>query len=160
MSPALLDALARKQLEAIPVVLGPRDQRNRSVFWTVGLRNACEDLIGGTVRHRSILSYAEQLNQMVVDFVSGRPLAGGLTRCDPPKGEGIWKIHTPDLRLFGWCDCPQVLVLAEVELKANLARPGSPTYPELARRAAATRRRLGFGDWHVGDIRTAFPASC
>lgn len=65
----------------------------------------------------------EHLIQSLCDFrCSQRPSAGELRRV-MPTGDGIWKLHTVGLRLYGWCPQPHALVLASgalaVQTKAD-----------------------------------------
>ena len=140
------------------MVLGPRDLPLRALYWTPGVSSWCQQLVQSGEVASGMLSYELQLNQAFADFVSGRPLASGLTRTEPPRNGGIWKLHTPNIRLFGWCVEPQTLVLAACEKASVLKAAGKPRYKDLAVHATVERRRLNFKDWHIGDIRSAFPA--
>ncbi len=65
----------------------------------------------------------EHLAQCLCDFrCSRRPPAGDLRRMMPNK-KGIWKLHPPGLRLYGWCPKPQSFVVVtgalEIETKKN-----------------------------------------
>jgi hypothetical protein len=159
MSPDLIRALRDCTLQLVPVVLGPRDEPKRSLYWTPSVKRWCENADGSQHADDSMLAPKEELNQAFADFVSGRPLAGGFTRCDPPAGQGIWKLHTNRIRLFGWCVEPQCMVITHVEWAGVLKAHGKPTYRELAQEVVKQRRLLGFRDYHNGDIRSAFPAS-
>jgi hypothetical protein len=159
MSPDLIKALRDCTLQLVPVVLGPRDEQKRLLYWAPTVRRWCEN--ANSVQHsdNSMLSINEELNQAFADFVSGRPLAGGFTRCEPPTGEGVWKLHTARIRLFGWCVEPQCMVLTHAEWAGTLKAPGPPTYLGLAQEVVRYRKSLGFRDYYNGDIRSAFPAS-
>lgn len=159
MSPDLIRGLQSRTLEAVPVRLGPREYPVRSLYWLPGVMRWCEAADASAERPQAILSPSQEINQSFADFVSGRPLAGGFTRCSPPAGEGVWKLHTPSIRFFGWCVEAQHLVLTGAEWKHVLASGGSPTYSEMSRAVVQTRNLLGFRDYHAGDIRSAFPTS-
>jgi hypothetical protein len=52
----------------------------------------------------------EHLEQTFCDFrCSERPAAGDLRRMMPNK-HGIWKLHPPGLRIYGWCPAPATFV--------------------------------------------------
>ena len=161
MSPDLISALRARIIEHVPVELGPRDDHVRSLYWVPGVRRWCEEVDSHTQRPAAaaMLAPSAELNQAFADFVAGKPLTGGFTRCSPPAGEGVWKLHTPHMRLFGCCIEPQSLVLTRCEWAHIIKGDGPPSYNELARAVVADRKLLGFNDCHVGDIRSAFPAS-
>lgn len=65
----------------------------------------------------------EHLALCLSDFrCSRRPPAGDLRRLTPTK-KGIWKLHPPGLRLYGWCPKPQSFVVVtgalEIETKKD-----------------------------------------
>jgi hypothetical protein len=138
------------------VILGPRDQRNRRLFWTKRFEKWCRDICQspGT---RSLVSIPEQLNIAFAEFISGRPLSSGLARCDPPTGEGIWRLKTPDLRLYGWADEPHCMILTVGEFKSVIAAPGAPKDRHLGQQAVEERRELKLG-FISGERFEIFPA--
>lgn len=153
MSRTLSDLQRLVLIEPVPVMLGPRDQRFRRLYWTKEFHQWWV-----TVEHlpsRSIVGMTDQLNQAFADFISGRPMTG-MARCDPPTGEGVWKIKTPDLRLFGWAPEKQVLVLAAGELKRVLRLPGPPRDKDLGKTVVQRRRKLGVTIWVNGDLPNVF----
>ena len=141
------------------MLLGPRDRPLRSVYWTLKVEGWSHALLNSGLQTAGDLSFGEQINVAFADFIAGRPLTSGVTRCDPPAGEGIWKLHTPDIRYFGVCIAPQNLVLLEAELKRNLVAGSVLTTKKMASRAVQHRKILGIKDWHNGDIRSAFPSA-
>lgn len=65
----------------------------------------------------------EHIEQTLSDFrCSHRPSAGDLRRMMPNK-HGIWKLHPPGVRLYGWCPAPRTFVVVtgalELETKTN-----------------------------------------
>lgn len=128
----------------------------RRLYWTAGFEQWCRAIILSGTRSTSIAMHDEQLNQAFADFVTGRPLTG-MTKCDPPRGQAIWKLKTPDFRLFGWADEPQCMVLVAAELKKILMAPGPPKDRHLGAQVVAERRRLGFAKWTYGEIFNVFP---
>lgn len=157
MSRELDSLLANGKLSSVAVQLGPRDQVYRRLYWTAEFETWCRQSFA-SARQSSLATIPEQLNQAFADFISGRPMTG-MTRCDPPSGQAIWKPHTPDLRLFGWVDEPQCVVLAAGELARVLKSPGPPTYTEVAKKVVKIRKDLGFKDWIYGEHSRAFPAA-
>ena len=91
------------------------------------------------------------------DFIVGRPMTG-MTKCDPPRGQGVWRLKTPDLRLYGWAPVHQTMVIAAGELKRTLILPGPPKDRDLGKLVVSERKRLGFSDWKFGDVAHVFPA--
>lgn len=160
MSPGIIKSLSARTIEFVPVCLGPRDSLSRSLYWVPGVKRWCDNADTSSARPKSMLSPSSEINQAFADFVSGKPLAGGFTRCDPPAGEGVWKLHTAHVRFFSWCVEPQCLVLTGAEWKHMLKGKASPTYAELSRNAVKVRNLMGFSDYYAGDIRSAFPATC
>jgi hypothetical protein len=154
MSQTLSDLLREGLIEPVSVLLGPRDQRFRSLYWTKGAFTWWQSV--STLPSRSLSSFPEQLNQAFADFIAGRPMTG-MTKCDPPRGEGIWRLKTPDLRLYGWAPSQNTLILASGELKQVLAKPGPPKDRDLGRVVVSTRRGLGCSSWIVGEIYNVFP---
>lgn len=156
MSPHLSRLLNKGRIAPVAVILGPRDQRNRQLFWTPEFQIWCREI---ALRNdaRGMLSYGAQLNLAFSEFVSGRPMSSGLARCDPPTGEGIWRIKTTDLRLYGWADDLHCMVLAVGELKRTIMKPGPPKDRHLGVQAVEARRQLNL-DWKRGERYEIFPA--
>jgi hypothetical protein len=144
MSPRLSQLISEGQLGPVAVGLGPRDQRNRQLFWTMDFeswsRNVAEQ--NGA---RGIATIGEQLNTSFADFVSGRPMTSGMARCDPPRAGGIWRLKTPDLRLYGWFDDSQCMVLAIGEFARIIKAPGPPKDRDLGKLALEVRKKLKLG---------------
>lgn len=154
MSQHLSDLVRRGLIEPVPVLMGPRDQRFRRLYWTKDASRWWQSV--SELPSRSLASLPEQLNQAFADFIVGRPMTG-MTKCDPPRGQGIWRLKTPDLRLYGWAPCNNAMVLAAGELKQRLAQPGPPKDRDMGRLVVATRRHLGFKHWMSGEIYDVFP---
>lgn len=157
MSRLLDQRLKLGQLVRPAVLLGPRDQCLRRLYATEGFVKWCQT-VTLQAESRTLLSIPEQLNQAFADYVSGRPLTSGITRCDPPRGQGIWRLKTPDLRLYGWAHEPQCLILAKGELKTVLLMPGPPKDKHLGQDVVRIRRQLKFSEWKVGVLSVVFPA--
>lgn len=157
MSHCLHRLLAVSHVGSVPVALGPRDEVHRLLYWTKDFEQWCLRIETLGVA-RSYVSLPEQLNQAFADFISGRPLTG-LTRCDPPKGQGIWRLKTPDLRLYGWADEPQCFILAAGEFKSVLAQPGPPKDKDLGKVVVSVRRKFSVTEWVIGDQPRIFPAT-
>ena len=157
MSRTLHAAVLSGALSAVPVILGPRDQKNRLLYWTPELEAWCRQ-ITATVRSRSLLSLSEQINLVFAEFISGRPMTSGLARCDPPKGEGIWRLKTTDVRLYGWAPARHTMILAAGELKTVLVAPGPPRDRDVGRRAVKVRSTFGL-PFINGERYDLFPAT-
>jgi hypothetical protein len=142
MSRHLSQLIADGMISAVPVILGPREQRNRRLYWTQEFK-IWHDEVCESGQTRSLLTIPEQLNGAFATFIEGRPLSNGLARCDPPKGEGIWRLKTPDLRLYGWADEAQAMALSHGEFKSVLAAPGYPKDRHIGKLAADVRHSLG-----------------
>ena len=152
-----LDELCRiGELAPVPVQLGPRDQTFRRLFWTKEFERWCHTIIADEIKTRSIAAIDEQLNQAFADFVAGRPMTG-MTKVDPPRGEGLWKFKTPDLRLYGWADDINCMILVAGEYKRILAAPGPPKDRHLGAIVVGTRKDFCFTEWKYGEIYEVFP---
>jgi hypothetical protein len=55
-------------------------------------------------RQRRQLTPYEQVEQILYEFVIGRPMAYSVDyrKLDPPILAHVWELKTPDVRLFGW----------------------------------------------------------
>lgn len=61
----------------------------------------------------------EHLEQMFCDVrCSERPAAGNLKRITPTK-HGIWKLHPPGLRIYGWSPAPRSFVAVTAALESE-----------------------------------------
>jgi hypothetical protein len=156
MSRRLDELIKEGHLSPVPVILGPRDQKNRRLFWTVEFEEWARQICA-THRSRTLASASEQLNIMFADLISGRSLTSGLARCDPPRGEGIWRLKTPDFRLYGWALEPHTMILAFGELKSVLKKPGPPRDVDYGRKTVATRKSLLL-EHKLGERYELFPA--
>ena len=156
MSNHLDDLLRCGRISSVPVTLGPRDNIFRRMFWTTECEQWCMEIIGSQPHQPSKFPYDQQLNQAFADFVTGRPLTG-MTKCDPPKGQALWRIKTPDLRLYGWAPAQQTLILCCAELKSVLKKPGPPKDKDLGNRVVAQRKDLGLNKPVYGEIYDVFP---
>jgi hypothetical protein len=154
MSQHLSELVSNGLIEPVPVLLGPRDQSFRRLFWT---KDACKWWHSvSALPSRSLASLPEQLNQAFADFIVGRPMTG-MTKCDPPRGQGIWRLKSPDLRLYGWAPSQNAMIVAAGELKQRLAQPGPPKDRDMGKLVVNARKRLGFADWITGEIYNVFP---
>jgi hypothetical protein len=61
----------------------------------------------------------EHIEQMLCDFrCSPRFPAGDLRRMLPNK-KGVWKMHPPKLRIYGWCPAPHSFVVVTGAFEAD-----------------------------------------
>ncbi len=154
-----LDELCRiGELAPAPVQLGPRDQTFRRLFWTRGFERWCLKIIADEITTRSIAGVDEQINKAFADFVTGRPMTG-MTKVDPPRGQGLWKFKTPDLRLYGWADDINCMIFAAGEYKRVLAAPGPPKDKHLGTEVVKIRKAHSFNEWKYGEIYDVFPSA-
>jgi hypothetical protein len=71
--------------------------------------------------HGRKLTPHEQAEQLLYDFVIGRPMAYSVDyRKLDPLSAHAWELKTPDVRLFGWFPRRANLVIVSGELKDNL----------------------------------------
>jgi hypothetical protein len=64
----------------------------------------------------------EHVEQMFCDFrCAPRFSAGDLRRMLPTK-KGIWKMHPPKVRIYGWCPAPNSFVAVTGALEADTKR--------------------------------------
>ncbi|WP_136623897.1 hypothetical protein [Bradyrhizobium centrolobii] len=65
---------------------------------------------------------AEHIEQGLCDFrCSERPNAGDLRRMLPNK-KGVWKIHVPGARIYGWCPRARAFVAVGFALETDTKR--------------------------------------
>jgi hypothetical protein len=128
----------------------------RRLFWSEDFEEWCRRQSKLPPLSASRASFGEQINQAFADFIAGRPLTG-MTKCDPPRGQALWRLKTPDLRLYEWADEPQCMILVAGELKQTLALPGFPKDRDMGKQVVAARRSMGFDDWKYGEIFDVFP---
>ena len=70
---------------------------------------------------------AEHLSQTFCDFRCDlRPLVGDLNRV-MPTAKGVWKIHSPGLRVFGWVPGPHSFVAIKAAFVAETHGKNSTT---------------------------------
>ena len=71
-------------------------------------------------RGRNLSPY-EQVEQILYDFVTGRPMAYGVDyKKLEPIGQNVWELKTPDVRVFGWLVRKRHFVAVCGDLKDNL----------------------------------------
>jgi hypothetical protein len=87
------------------------------------------------------LSPFEQAEQIMYEFVIGRPMAYSVDyrKLDPLPAH-VWELKTTDVRLFGWFAKKAIFVLVCGELKAHLKKRRE--YTPFVERVVVFRRRL------------------
>lgn len=77
---------------------------DRKVFLLPDVKNWIENVLPGLgSTHNIEVSPLEQLDAMLYEFCSGKPLAVSQRfRKMRPIDNGIWELKTADLRVFGW----------------------------------------------------------
>jgi hypothetical protein len=142
MSRRLDELIKEGRLSSVAVILGPRDQINRRLYWTTEFEQWCRQISDAAPPTRALIDVPTQINNVFAEFVTGRPMTSGLAKCDPPRGQGLWRLKTPDLRLYGWADESQCMVLVAGELKARLKVAGYPTDTDMGRKTVKIRNAL------------------
>jgi hypothetical protein len=159
MSHRLDELIKEGRLSSVAVILGPRDQINRRLYWTTEFEQWCRQMCKSPPKTRSLIDVPTQINAAFAEFVTGRPLSSGLARCDPPRGQALWRIKTPDLRLYGWADEEQCMILAIGELKSIIVARGYPKDADMGRKAVEIRNGLKLG-YLYGERYELFPVTC
>jgi hypothetical protein len=136
------------KLVQVRVALGPRRQPLRRILVTREFGEWSSSL---SVERspRAIVSERDELASAFSDFIGRAKLGGTITEVSPPKGEGLFKIKTPQLRLFGWAANPQTLVLAVGARKQDIV-DRIESQRSCGARVVALRRSLGIQDWQKG----------
>lgn len=89
------------------------------------------------------ISPLEQVVMLLEDFVSGEPLSVGrqFNTLDFLRGDrGLWKLKTPDVRIFGWFPKKDVFVAVSGHSATFVKRVG--LYPGLANEVETFRDQL------------------
>lgn len=159
MSRKLDELLSAGRLSPVSVILGPRDQVNRRLYWTTELKQCCEKICRSSPVTRALIDIPSQINLAFADFISGRPLSSGLVKCDPPRGAALWRLKTPDIRLYGWAHEEQCLILSQIQMKSILLAPGSPTDTDMGRKTVKDRLNLQLEPLY-GERYKLFPVIC
>jgi hypothetical protein len=100
----LLELLNQGELFRFDPMLGWNEMEMRRIFLLSEARNWLEEKLPTAEATWQIeVNPAEQLDALVYEFCSGKPLQVG-TRFKSlvHLGDGIWELKTADLRLFGW----------------------------------------------------------
>lgn len=102
--------------------LDPRELHNRVVFVAPDFYvNDLEVLKGAERKRGRNLSPYEQVDQVLYEYVIGRPMAYDLNRKKlEPQAHHVWEFKTQDVRLVGWFVKRANFVIVRGELKDNL----------------------------------------
>lgn len=117
-----------------------------------------EDALHVVPRDGSRRTIYEQVEIMLADLrCAARPPGAHELRRLTPNKKGIWKLHPPGARLYGWFPAPGTFVLVsgatEADTKADKGRNAS----EVDKVEAFIRAR-GFGAFiTLGDYRAVYP---
>jgi hypothetical protein len=103
--------------------LRPTELSERAVYFSPGFDQwisgslALVSRIGGRQ-----LSPFEQTEQILYDYVIGRPMAYGVHHKKlEPLTQHVWELRVPDVRLIGWIPKKAHIILVRGDLKSNLA---------------------------------------
>jgi hypothetical protein len=149
MSIDLNQLLQSGVLTQVEVDLGPRRQSLRRVLVTKEFKQWTDGLSTARSPQRMFSEHAE-LVQALSDFIGRAKLGGVITGVNPPAGAGIFKIKTPQFRLFGWAADQQTLVLALGVRKDDLAAK-RVVERECGPRVVVARKALGIVSWQRGQ---------
>jgi hypothetical protein len=83
---------------------------------------------------------SEQMDFLLYQFISGKPITSMPPKCMLPESEGIWELRTHDLRFFGWFWRKGVFVISSAETKARCKTVG--VYGRCRLQARRDRDRL------------------
>ena len=104
-------------------------------------------------------SMAEHLSQTFCDFrCAARPLVGDLNRVSPTS-KGIWKIHSPGLRIFGWVPVEHAFVAVVPAFSDNVHGPNSTLTQAVADVVAFAKNNGLQGTIKRGDRSALFQAA-
>jgi hypothetical protein len=102
-------------------------------------------------------SMAEHLAQTFCDFrCAKRPLVGDLRRVQPTK-KGIWKIHSPGLRIVGWVPFPHAFVAVKGAFVSDTHGPPAKMDQLVSDVLAFAQRHKLSETIKMGDSRALFP---
>ncbi len=120
----ILELVARGDLEKLDPQLDPDEQEFRLVYFVRRVSDALTAQLG---QMQSLLnieqSPAEQLDEILYNFTSGKPL--GYPRDFHEmyhRGEGFWELRTADVRVFGFFARKDCFVCTDVADKNRLAQ--------------------------------------
>ena len=113
----------------------------RYVYFAPGMSDWISGLEGKLRVPGRNLTPKEQVEQLLYDFVIGRPMAYDVDRKKlEPHGNHVWELKTPDVRLFGWYVVKKCMVIVCGELKRNLTK--NPAYKPFINQVVAFREGL------------------
>jgi hypothetical protein len=123
-------------------------------FWT-WVDNTPE--IHQPVKANASRTIFEQIELMLIDFrCSPRPLGASELKRMTPTNHGVWKLHPPGARLFGWVPEQDCLVIVSAEREA-IIKSNPLTYGQHKAGVQHFQRTHGLSHWVVrGDYRAIF----
>jgi hypothetical protein len=99
---------------------------------------------------------SEHLEQFFIDFRCNVVIHADDLRRMRPTSAGVWSMHPPMLRVYGWVPRPHAMVAVHAELEDDTKR--DPTLNDKCRARVLDFVRLhGITEIVVGDFLNAFP---
>jgi hypothetical protein len=99
----------------------------------------------------------EHIQQGLCDFrCSERPGAGNLRRMLPNK-KGVWKIHVPGARIYGWCPRERAFVVVGFALEGDTKKDKKLNDKKRDEVLAFIKKHQLIGSVLLGDILAIFP---
>lgn len=120
----LLELIQQGKLFRFDPALGRNEMEMRRIFLLPCARDWLVEVLPTTESTWKIeVSPVEQLDALVYEFCSGKPLKIG-TRFKSlvHLGEGIWELKTADLRLFGWFVAKDSFVVSDCDHADRIKR--------------------------------------
>ncbi len=120
----LLELVQQGKLFRFDPALGRNELETRRIFLLPPARSWLEETLPTTESTWKIeVNPAEQLDGLVYEFCSGKPLEFG-TRFKSlvHLGAGIWQLKTADLRLFGWFVAKDSFVVSDCDHTDRIKR--------------------------------------
>lgn len=127
--------------------LGSKELEQRLVYITKTARSWMEhSLLALNPTWTTEISPDEQVYDLLAEFCAGGPLKyDHQFKVLSPRGEGIWELKTPDVRLFGWFPHKDCFVIVNGEATQKLKNQKSDKldlYKRNIAQASAFRRML------------------
>lgn len=137
-------------VERVEIRLRPGEMPQRRLFVTKGFKQWTTTLIG-TQPKRALVSESVELGTVFADFIGGRKHVGMINDLNPPAGQGVYRLKTASLRLYGWAPEPRTLVLDIGQRKSGIVAKTAPKDRETAKMVIANRKAMGVMKWETGS---------
>lgn len=135
--------------------LGPRRLPIRRLLVTEEFATWAEAIPQDLEVQQRLLRPRTELATIAADFVAGEKIVTFIHRIDPPRGQGLLRLNTPNFRLAGWSPEPQAMILAQGALASRMHGAGRPL-TALGREVVRIRRAMGVTEWARGEFYELF----